>query len=130
MDEIMDESMDEIMDETPDFSSMKYRQLQKESTARGMPANKKTNVLLKNLQDYVKDPRATLRRIAQEPKRKRVTKAGWVDWKNHAAGEILEEDLEPGGWLYEDPDIDPEGAYEEYYKPFFAEFKDVLYEQF
>ena len=85
---------------------------------------------MKNLQDYVKDPKATLRRIAQEPKRKRVTKVGWVDWKNHAAREILEEDLEPGGWLFEDPDIDPEGAYEYYYRPYFAEFKDVLYEQF
>ena len=42
MDEIMNKAMDEIMDETPDFHYMKYsRQLQKESTAQGMPANKK-----------------------------------------------------------------------------------------
>ena len=50
MDEAMDEAMDEIMDETPDFSSMKYRQLQLESQARGMPSGLKAVVLLKNLQ--------------------------------------------------------------------------------
>ena len=55
-------------------------------------------------------------------------RTGWIDWKNSAAREILMEDLEPHGWLYENND-DAVVIYE-VYKHLQSEFADVSFDQF
>ena len=85
-------------------NTMGYRELQKACKAIGLPARGKTESLRKAIQDYVNDPQGHTERLRlskeEKQQRERQTKAKWVDWKNHAAREILMEDLECGGWLY------------------------------
>ena len=76
--------------------TLDYRELQKACVERGLPAKGKTEVLRQQLKDFLSDPKAEEK--LQQAKDSQ-NKSGWVDWKNHVAREILEEDLEPGGWL-------------------------------
>ncbi len=66
-------------------------------------------------------------RLAKEEKKNRQKRAkdSWVD---HAAREILMEDLEPGGWLY---DLDEEARVVfDTYKARLEEFQDIPFGQF
>ena len=114
-----------------DPSSMTYRQLQKACKERGLPAGESTEVLKKNLEDYANDPEATIKRVfaekANKPKKKK--KDGWVNWVNHAAREILMEDLEPGGWLHGKDDEDARVVFD-LYQTRQPEFKEILFAQF
>ena len=88
-----------------DPSSMSYRELQKACKALGLPAQGKKEVLLQWLIDYKNDPEGTKERVRREAKKSKKKRGAWVDWKNHAAREILLEDVEPNGWLHgEDKD--------------------------
>jgi len=111
-----------------DPSSVNYRELQKACKFLGLPAGGKANALRNMLEEYFKDPHATLQKFAH----KKTTKEGWVDWKNHAAREILLEDLEPGGWLHtlENDDKDEAKDVYEIYKNRQEEFADVPFDQF
>jgi hypothetical protein len=113
-------------------NTMGYRELQKACKAIGLPAKGKAQALRKVIQDYVNDPKGVTEqlRLAKEEKkdRQKQAKSKWVDWINHAAREILMEDLEPGGWLY---DLDEDaGVVFETYKAKQEEFKDVPLDQF
>ena len=53
---------------------------------------------------------------------------GWIKWRSSAAREILIEDLEEGGWLYDDQ---PEAhVVFEIYKQKQVEYQDVPFDQF
>ena len=113
-------------------SAMGYRDLQKACKDIGLPANGKTVVLRERVQEYVNDPLGLLERLRlskeEEVNRKKEAKAKWVDWINHAAREILLEDLEPGGWLY---NLDEEAQVVfDTYKARQEEFDDVPFDQF
>ena len=110
---------------------MSCRELQKACKQLGMPSGEKAEVLRKNLADYAVDPEGTLKNIHQlkMSKPERTRKDGWVNWKSHAAREILMEDLEPGGWLHGKDDEDAKcvcGVYQSRQD----EFKHILFEQF
>jgi hypothetical protein len=112
--------------------TMGYRELQKACQAIGLTAKGKTEALRQAVQEYVADPARVLERlrIAKEEEKnwQKQAKALWVDWKNHAAREILMEDLEPGGWLY---DLDEEARVVfDTYKAKLEEFQDVPFGQF
>jgi hypothetical protein len=63
------------------------------------------------LEEYLVDPEAALQNYG----RTKTSREGYVDWKNHAAREILWEDLEPGGWLYGmDDEYDAKEIYDAY----------------
>jgi hypothetical protein len=113
-------------------NTMGYRELQKACKAIGLPANGKAKALRKAIQDYVNDPTGLIERLrlAKEEKKNRENqaKALWVDWINHAAREILMEDLERGGWLY-DLDEDARVVFD-IYKTKQEEFKDIQFDQF
>jgi hypothetical protein len=65
------------------------------------------------LEEYLVDPEAALQKYGRTSKK--TSKEGYVDWKNHAAREILWEDLEPGGWLYGiDDEYDAKEDYDAY----------------
>jgi SAP domain len=95
-------------DVSMDPSNMSYRELQQACKKVGLPANLKKEMLLQALREYLKDPIAAKQKIEatkvkdklkkEEEKKKR--RAGWIDWKNSAAREILMEDILPDGWLY------------------------------
>jgi hypothetical protein len=111
---------------------MGYRELQKACKAIGLKAQGKTEALRRAVQEYVVDPERVREklRIAKEEKKnqQKQAKALWVDWKNHAAREILMEDLEPGGWLY---DLDEEARVVfDTYKAKLEGFQDVPFGQF
>jgi hypothetical protein len=112
--------------------TMGYRELQKACKAIGLPARGTTQTLRKAIQDYVNDAEgfAERLRLSKEEKkaRERQAKAQWVDWKNHAAREILMEDLERGGWLY-GLDEDARVVFDTY-KTKQEEFKDIPFDQF
>jgi len=117
---------------TLDPSTMGYRELQRACKDIGFPATGTTQVLRKRIQDYVNNPAGVLERLrlAEEEKKKRErdAKAKWVDWINHAAREILMEDLERGGWLY---DLDEEARVVfDIYKQKQEEFADIPFDQF
>lgn len=117
---------------TLNLETMGYRELQKACKAIGLIAKGKTEALRRAVQEYVEDPERVLERLrlAKEEKknRQRQAKALWVDWINHAAREILMEDLEPGGWLY---DLDEEARVVfDTYKARAEEFQDVPFDQF
>jgi hypothetical protein len=81
----------------------------------------------------VNDPEGVLERlcVAKEAKKKeeRDAKAEWVDWKNHVAREILMEDLESGGWLYDLEEDDARVVFDIYQRRQ-EEFNDVPFNQF
>ncbi|CAJ1936978.1 unnamed protein product [Cylindrotheca closterium] len=59
-----------------------------------------------------------------------VDKTGWIDWQNSAAKEIMEEDMDRGGWLYGDmEDLSSEIIFN-IYKETQPEFEDVVFSQF
>ena len=107
---------------------MPYRQLQAVCKQYGLPAQGRAEVLRQNLEDYLLNPLETIRRIRRE---KNQSTNGWVDWKNHAAREILQEDFEPRGWLY---DLEGEEARArvvyDIYQGREEAFRDVPFEQF
>jgi hypothetical protein len=112
--------------------TMGYRDLQKACNAIGLSAKGKKQSLKEAVQAYVNNPQGVLeqlRMVAEQKKeRARHAKAQWVDWKNHAAREILMEDLERGGWLY---GLDQEArAVFDIYKTNQEEFKNVPFDQF
>ena len=109
-----------------DTASMSYRDLQRECVSVGLPGKAKKEELRQNLEDYLKDPEATLERLGK----KVISKDNWVDWKNHAAREILLEDLERGGWLYELQDNEDPRAIFDIYQDRQEEFKDIPFDQF
>ncbi len=113
-------------DVVPDLAAMSYRELQKKCKSLGLPAKGKTDVLRKQLEDYYKDPEGTLKQMAKEKQKK---DRGWIDWRNSAAREIMMEDLEPGGWLYGEDDLDAKLVYD-VYKSRQEEFSDVPFDQF
>lgn len=121
--------MDIDIDIDPRISSMSYRELQAKCKELGLPGRGKTEMLRRTLDDYLKDPRETLNRVAKEATKKK--KNGWIDWKNSAAKEILLEDLEPPkGWLYGVDNLDATNVYE-YYKAKHKEiFEEVPFAQF
>lgn len=110
---------------TLDPASMNYRELQRACKDIGLPAKGKEEVMRKLLEDYLKDPERTLRKFRRATK----TKDGWVDWRNHAAREILLEDLEPGGWLHGQDDLDAKTVYDVYQNKQ-EEFRDIPFGQF
>ncbi|CAB9522901.1 hypothetical protein SEMRO_1355_G265550.1 [Seminavis robusta] len=85
----------------------------------------------KNLADYLKNPRKTLERIGKEKREKdrQKNKSGKVKWVTHPAKEIFDEDVEPGGWLYDQDDLDARLVWKTY-KSKQEEFEDVSFEQF
>lgn len=111
-----------------DPSSMSYRELQKACKALGLPAQGKKEVLLQWLIDYKNDPEGTKERVRREAKKSKKKRGAWVDWKNHAAREILLEDVEPNGWLHGE-DKDARLVYD-IYKERQEEFKEVPFDQF
>lgn len=52
----------------------------------------------------------------------------WINWKTSAAREIILEDLEPGGILYQEDHVPAEIAWEIY--KLYPEFTNVVYSQF
>ena len=120
-----DDAMD--IDSEVDPSSLNYRQLQKACKAAGMSAQGTVEVLRERLQAYLQNPDEALRSHGKK-KRAKATKE-WVDWINHAAREILMEDIEPGGWLY-GKDVEDARAIFEIYKAKQPEFLEVPFEQF
>ena len=66
--------------------------------------------------------------IASETMPRGQRRAGWIDWRNSAAREILIEDLQPGGWLYEE-DLKVSVIYSIYFHNL-EEFEDVPFDQF
>ena len=85
-----------------------------------MPARGTGDVLRKNLNDYLNNPKETLKRVARESGKQ---KNGEIDWKQSAAREILLNDLEPPkGWLYGLDNLPAEDAYT-YYK---ARYEDIF----
>ena len=113
-----------------DPSSMSYRQLQVACKHAGLPAQGSTAVLKQNLQDFLNNPEETLERLKKEKKKKsKKKKKGWVDWRNHAAREILLQDLEFGGWLYGEDDKDVREIFD-IYKSKQCKFEDVCFDQF
>ena len=113
-------------DVVPDLAAMNYRELQKACKDLGLPARGKTEVLRKQLEDYYNDPKGTLKQMAKDKVKK---DRGWIDWQNSAAREIMMEDLEPGGWLYGEDDLDAKLVYD-VYKSRQEEFSDVPFDQF
>ena len=113
-------------DVVPDLAAMNYRELQKACKDLGLPARGKTEVLRKQLEDYYNDPEGTLKKMAKDKVKK---DRGWIDWQNSAAREIMMEDLEPGGWLYGEDDLDAKLVYD-VYKSRQEEFSDVPFDQF
>ena len=105
---------------------MTYRQLQKACKEAGLPARGKTDVLRKNLEDYLKDPAEALSRLGKVVKEKDA----WVKWKEHPAREIFNIDIEQGGWLYGKDDEDARDVYEIYKEREPEAFKDVPFDQF
>jgi SAP domain len=119
--------MDIDTDIDPRISALSYRELQAKCKEHALPATGKKTVLQKNLQDYLDNPRETLKRLAKDALKK---KNGFVDWKNHAAKEIFIEDLEPGGWLHGVDDFEAEEVYN-YYKATYQDiFDQVPFKQF
>jgi hypothetical protein len=121
------EDMDTDVD--PRISAMSYRELQAKCKELGLPARGKTEVLQKNLDDYLINPRETLKRVMKEATKK--NKNGFIDWKKSAARELLLEDLEPPkGWLYGVDTLDAKYVYD-YYKAGHEEiFEEVPFSQF
>ena len=122
----MAEAMD-VEEEPLDLSSMDYRALQKASKERGLPAKGNTAVLKMNLHDYMKDPEGTLEKIGKAKKKKKTS--DWIDWRNHAAREILMEDLEQNGWLC-GKDEEARTVYDIYMERQEEFFKEVPFDQF
>jgi hypothetical protein len=109
-----------------DPSSLSYRELQKACKEVGLPARGTADVLRMMLEEYLVDPEAALQNYG----RTKTSREGYVDWKNHAAREILWEDLEPGGWLYGmDDEYDAKEVYDAYQSRQ-LEFEEVPFEQF
>ena len=109
---------------------MTYRELQLACRERGLPAIGKTEVLRKNLEDFIRDPEGTRERIAREaPATKKKARDGWVNWRMHAAREILWEDIEPGGWLHGLDNEDARAVFD-VYQSRQAEFQDIPFAQF
>jgi len=120
-------------DDGLDPHSLSYRQLQKESKKRGLPAKGTTTVLRDNLLQYLQDPAGTRQKLAQEKEEKakalKAIKSKFIDWANSAAKEILDQDMERGGWLYDQQDLDARIVFD-FYKTNQEEFEDVIFEQF
>lgn len=119
--------MDMDIDIDPRILNLTYRELQGKCKEYGLPATGKRAVIQKNLNDYMINPKDTLKRLAKEA----IVKKGCVDWKNSAAREILLEDLEPPhGWLYGKDDLDAEHVYS-YYKSRYEDFfEDIPFKMF
>ena len=111
-----------------DPDRMSYRQVQRKCKDLGLPAAGKGSVLRQSLVDYLLDPAGTLERCRAQKKVKKK-KEGWVNWKKHAAKEIMMEDLEPGGWLYEQENENVRTIFS-IYQDKQEEFRDVPFDQF
>lgn len=103
-----------------------------------MRAQGKTDDLRKRLEEYLDDPEGTRQRIAAAKEEEAAKKAkerkektkGWIDWRNHAAREILIEDLEQGGWLHAEDDVDARDVFEVYQSWHEEIFQEVPFSQF
>jgi hypothetical protein len=112
----------------PRVAALSYRELQAKCTELGLPARGKGDVLRKQLNDFLNNPRETLKRLARDSAKKNN---GDIDWKNSAAREILLEDLEPPrGWLYGVDDMAAEDAYKHYKETYQDIFDHVPFKQF
>jgi len=120
--------MDIDIDVDPRISALSYRDLQAKCKELGLSAKGKTDVLRKNLNDYLNDPKETLKRLAKEQRNRK--NGGLVDWKKHPAKEILLEDLEPHGWLYGSEILDAVVVYEYYLARHKEIFDEIPFKQF
>ncbi|CAB9523470.1 expressed unknown protein [Seminavis robusta] len=114
------------MDVYPRISDMSYRELQRACKDAGLPAIGKTAVLQKHLDDYRKNPRKALKRLAAS---KEKNKTGFIDWENSAAKEILLKDLEPEGRLYGNS-LEAKDVFDDYTERYKYIFCDVPFSQF
>jgi len=120
--------MDMDIDVDPRILALSYRDLQKKCKEHALPATGNKAALQKNLDDYLNNPRETLKRLAREANKK---KNGHVDWKKSAAREILLEDLEPPKGLLCGLDLLAARDVYDYYKVRYEDiFEDIPFKQF
>ncbi len=105
--------------DTMDPLTMTYRELQRALKDLGQRAVGNTEELRQRLLDYIENPDNLLRE----------KKKDWVDWRNHAAREILRQDVERDGRLYGRDDVDATEAFD-FYRENQPEFAGVPFDQF